>query len=677
MAIYNAAWAIPLLPLLGALLSFGVETQRRAAQLCAAFTGLSFVVAAVMLGVRLTHAPQAAFDSLLTFFAMNPPEGAVFATQFEAQLGIHIDALSVSFAAAIAFATLLIQVYALTAMRGEPGYRRFFWASSLLGFSTTAFVLSPNLFDSLMMWVAASASLYLLASLAWQRADAAIHALRVMVVLTAGDIALTLGVVFVWIKFGVFSSLLAAPPGQTLADPFSFGVVSQGVLGTLHHAVAATGPRAITVMAIVFSVAAVLRAAQFPFHVWLADTAASAIPVLALAAATVAPLGLFLLARVYPVLAHAPRVLPAVALVGGVSAIAMAVAGIAQLNLRRIAMYAVAAELGLGLVALGMGGYSPGVFIAFTSIFLSTLVLMAAGNLIRIYRTDDITEMGGAWPKLRTTSIALGGWALLAGGLGLSSYYALSATFSGADPAGGVFSGLERTVVTIVTVVAAAAGATLAGRVLLTVASGAVTRRRGFQHDRIAEVEPGLRRPLWLALVAAVAAVLVGLPGLQPFDLGRRIAGLTFTRFVFYGTHHQAIDVNGIAALVALLTLAAGMALAVFLYGAARPSARTAAPAPLPVRVLQQGFYVEWLTEAGALQLARIASRVSSFDEQVTAPIAMSVGESVDLAAGGLGLFRNARLGRYLAGGLVLIAVLALLAVLAATGHLWVHTAGL
>ena len=50
--------------------------------------------------------------------------------------------------------------------------------------------------------------------------------------------------------------------------------------------------------------------------------------------------------------------------------------------------------------------------------FTSTLLLLAVGNLVRVYRTDDIAEMGGAWAKLRTTSIALGVWALLAGGIG-------------------------------------------------------------------------------------------------------------------------------------------------------------------------------------------------------------------------------------------------------------------
>ena len=527
------------------------------------------------------------------------------------------------------------------------------------------------------MWVIASAALYLLVSLAWQRADSAMHALRVMVVLTAGDIALTLGVVFTWIKFGVFSSLLAAPSGQTLADPFSFDVVAQGVLATLHHAIAGTGPRALMVMGIVFVVAATLRTAQFPFHVWLSDAATASIPVLALAAATVAPLGAYLIARIYPVLAHSPRVLAAVALVGGVSAILTAAIGLSQRNLRRIAACAVASELGLALAAMGMGGYSPGVFIAFTSVFTSTLLMLVVGNLVRIYRTDDIAEMGGAWAKLRTTSRALGVWALLAGGLGLSSYYALSAAFSGADPAGGVFSSRERVVVTLVTIVAALLGALLSGRVLMRIAAGAVARRRGFQHERITDVEPGLRRPLRVAMVAAVVAILVGLPGLQPFSIGgRRIAGLTFLRFVFYGNRHQSLAFNGVALIVALLALGCGIGTAVLLARAPRRDpARTPAALAWVMRVTERGFYVEHLTDLAVQPLLAAASRVSDFDEQITAPLAASAGESIDLAAGGVGMFRNARLSRYLAGGLVVIGILALLSILAATGHFWVHTA--
>jgi NADH:ubiquinone oxidoreductase subunit 5 (subunit L)/multisubunit Na+/H+ antiporter MnhA subunit len=674
VGIYNAAWAIPFLPLLGALASLGVETHRRAAQLCVAFSGASFVVAAIVLGVRLTHATAAPFDSLLTFFTMTPPEGATFATQFQAQVGVHVDALSASFAVAIVFATLVIQMYSVTAMRGEQGYRRFFCGSSVLAFCTTGFVLSPNLFDSLIMWVGATAVLYVLLTLAWQRADIARRALRAAIILTASDIALTLGVLFTWIKFGVFSSLLAAPAGQSIADPFSFSVISQGVIATLHHGVASTGPRALLVMGIVFLVAAAVRSVQFPFTVWLRDAASSAIPVVALAAATVAPLGIYLVARIYPVVAHTPRALPVFALAGGLSAVVTAATGIAQRSITRIAVCAVASELSLGVVTLGMGGYSPGVFIAFTSIFTSTLLFLAVANLVRVYRTDDIGEMGGAWAKLRPTSVALGAWALLAGGVGLSGYYALSSALNGVDPAGGVFSVLERAVIVVVTAVAGVLIAVLAGRLLLTVTTGEVSRRRGFQHDRVAEVEGALRRPVRLVVIAAVVAVLVGLPGLQPFTLGSaRIAGLTFMRFVFYASHHQSIGLDGIAAILALLVAAGGFAVAYVLFGPARRDVQLPARAVWPVRVAAEGFYVERMTEIAAPPMLAVAGRVSGFDEQVIAPIESSVGESVDYAAIGLATLRNVRFSRYLAGALVVVGILALLSVLAATGHLWVH----
>jgi spore maturation protein SpmB len=94
-----------------------------------------------------------------------------------------------------------------------------------------------------------------------------------------------------------------------------------------------------------------------------------------------------------------------------------------------------------------------------------------------------------------------------------------------------------------------------------------------------------------------------------------------------------------------------------------------------PLRVAEQGFYAERLTDLAAQPLLAIAGRVAGFDAQVTAPIAASVGESVDEAAAVLGAFRNARFARYLAGSLVVVAILALLSVLAATGHLWVHVA--
>ena len=176
--------------------------------------------------------------------------------------------------------------------------------------------------------------------------------------------------------------------------------------------------------------------------------------------------------------------------------------------------------------------------------------------------------------------------------------------------------------------------ALLAGRLLLTVTSGAIARRRGFAHDRVAEVEGGLRRPVWLAIIASVVVVLIGLPGLQPFHLGStRIAGLTFLRFVFYGMHPQSIGLDGGAVLIALVALVVGLGAAYLLFAPARKRMALPSFAAWPVRAAVEGFYVERFTELAAQPLLAIAGRVSDFDEQVTAPVAASVGESVDEAA--------------------------------------------
>src|SRR6202011_5632755 len=128
-------------------------------------------------------------------------------------------------------------------------------------------------------------------------------------------------------------------------------------------------------------------------------------------------------------------------------------------DLLRIGVFAAIAQLGLVLAALGVGGYSQAMFIAFTSLFLMTVFMLAAGNVVRVYRTRNLYEMGGAWRRMRVTSIALLVWAASIGGLGLTTYYALSATFNNALPFGGQVAGWATTILTVLLLVSAAATA--------------------------------------------------------------------------------------------------------------------------------------------------------------------------------------------------------------------------
>ena len=92
-------------------------------------------------------------------------------------------------------------------------------------------------------------------------------------------------------------------------------------------AVVGVGARTLVVVAVLFMVAAVIRAALGPLHLWLTGTREAPVPALALiATSALIPAGV-LVARVYPLLLEAPHVLSALALVGAGAAVTGAVLG--------------------------------------------------------------------------------------------------------------------------------------------------------------------------------------------------------------------------------------------------------------------------------------------------------------------------------------------------------------
>ena len=675
LGVYNAVWALVLLPLFGAAVSFLAETPRRAAQACTVASVLALLVAAIVLGARLTHPLLPPFEGLLSFFLMNPPEGTVFATQFQPQLGVLVDSLSASFGFAVAFVVALVQTYALTTLRGDEGYRRFFWTSSLLSFATLAFVFSPNLFDSAFMWIIGSAAIYLLAAHWWDRQDAAAPARRAYVALHVGDVALLLGLVVVFVKLGLYGESAPAPAGQTFADPFGFDQAARIVGGLQHGLVGGAGLRTLAVIASILVFAAVVRAAQLPFHVWLTEVATAPVPALAMSAGAGGIAGVYLLARVYPFLLPVPA-LTALALTGALTALFAAVVALAQRDILRIAVLAMVAELGLAIAALGTGGYGQGLFILFTALLFCTLVALAAGNLVRVYRTRNIHEMGGAWRRMRWTSIALIAWAAGVSGLSLNTYYALASVFANTQPSGDAVGAVTRAVVALLVVLAAALLALAAFRTVWHVCAGEVVRRRGFQPERVAEAEPPLRRALRIATLAAALSVIVGLPGIGPVHAGSlSIPGLTFTRFVWLNAR-PSLPVDGLALLLGIAAAAAGAAGAWLAFAPERRAAvaaRTARAEPV-VRLVARGFNLERYAHRLGRPFVRAGGFVSGFDDTVTETLGDTVAQGSLLASTLIARARTARTQLYLAGGLALAAVLALLSILAATGHFWIHS---
>ena len=183
-------------------------------------------------------------------------------------------------------------------------------------------------------------------------------------------------------------------------------------------------------------VAALARAAQLPFTGWLAGLREAPLPVLA--AISISLLGgVVLLARVYQLLMVTAHALSVLAVVGAVTAVCLSAACLGSKDIYRLALLSASAQMALAITALGAGGYSAGLLIAFVSAPLSLLLLVTAGSLARAYRTREIASMGGAWRRMRRTSLSLGLWAVAAGGLDLVGYDLVSTVFLNHFPNGG------------------------------------------------------------------------------------------------------------------------------------------------------------------------------------------------------------------------------------------------
>ena len=137
------------------------------------------------------------------------------------------------------------------------------------------------------------------------------------------------------------------------------------------------------------------KSGQLPLHVWLPDAMEGPTPVSALIhAATMVAAGVYLVARVYPLMsagavmrhgrigAGARPALIVVTWVGASTAVFAALIAVAQNDIKRILAYSTVSQLGYMMAGLGMGGVAVGMFHLITHAFFKALLFMGAGSVI-------------------------------------------------------------------------------------------------------------------------------------------------------------------------------------------------------------------------------------------------------------------------------------------------------
>jgi NADH-quinone oxidoreductase subunit L len=167
------------------------------------------------------------------------------------------------------------------------------------------------------------------------------------------------------------------------------------------------------------------KSAQFPLQVWLPDAMEGPTPVSALIhAATMVAAGVYLVGRCYPLFPK--ETLLVIAYVGAITLFVAATIAVVMTDIKKVLAYSTVSQLGYMMLALGVGGWVAGLFHLLTHAFFKALLFLGSGSVIYgCHHEQEMTKMGGLYPRMKITALTM-----LAGVLAIAGMPLLSGWYS-------------------------------------------------------------------------------------------------------------------------------------------------------------------------------------------------------------------------------------------------------
>lgn len=303
-------------------------------------------------------------------------------TAFE--IGFLIDQLSATMMVVVSLVSLMVHIYTIGYMHGDPGYQRFFSYISLFTFSMMMLVMSNNFLQLFFGWEAVGLVSYLLIGFWYTRPTAIYANLKAFLVNRVGDFGFLLGIGLVLMYFG------------TLDYASVFAQVT-GVVEEKIEIIPGTSWLVITLICVLLFIGAMGKSAQFPLHVWLPDSMEGPTPISALIhAATMVTAGIFMVARMSPLFEFSDTALSIILVIGGITTLFMALVAVVQNDIKRVVAYSTLSQLGYMTVALGASAYSAAIFHLMTHAFFKAVLFLGAGSvIIAMHHEQNMQKMGG------------------------------------------------------------------------------------------------------------------------------------------------------------------------------------------------------------------------------------------------------------------------------------------
>ena len=356
----------------------------------AASAWVAAAVTAASLALLVSQAPA-------VFAGQTLLSGAEWVPSIGLDANFRLDGLALMFAGLITVIGLLVILYAAYYLGNDDPAGKFFSQLMLFMAAMLGIALADNLLLLVVFWELTSVSSFLLIGYWRRRADARAGARMALAVTGGGGLALLAGVIVLGQIAGSFDlSVMFGRAAQIQADPrypLALGLVLVGCF---------------------------TKSAQLPFHFWLPEAMAAPTPVSAyLHSATMVKAGIFLLARLYPVLGGTALFEAIVAPVGLATMVFGAYVAVFKHDMKGLLAYSTISHLGLIVFLIGLSSPLSTVAAVFHILNHATFkasLFMTAGIIDHETGTRDMRKLGGLYRFMPwTATLAMVAAASMAG----------------------------------------------------------------------------------------------------------------------------------------------------------------------------------------------------------------------------------------------------------------------
>ena len=291
-------------------------------------------------------------------------------------VGLFVDSLSALFALLITFIGTLVVIYAGQYFKRDPGSGRFFTYILLFMAAMLGLVMAGDVLTLFIFWEGTSITSFLLVAYKSKDEAARQGAFKALFITAGGGITLLIGLLFISYVVGDTRFVTILGSGDTLRGSGYYPII-------------------LTLVAL----GAFTKSAQFPFHIWLPDAMSAPTPASAyLHSATMVKAGIYLMARMNPVLGMTETWFWLLTLTGMATMLTGAVLGLKKNDLKAVLAYSTICQLGILMMMIGQD-----MAISFKALIIGILahalykssLFLVVGIVDHETGTRDLRRLGG------------------------------------------------------------------------------------------------------------------------------------------------------------------------------------------------------------------------------------------------------------------------------------------